>query len=332
MILLRKIGVVRITSILLLFFIIGCKTGTEPDPGPDPGPGTGELVVHVGEWLRSLVSRDLHYTELGAIYAIEDKPDGRLVEIPLAPGNAVFHETVSSAIAQTLVVYDSTAYWHDQSNFYWVPLGGGTIQSVSTGSYTIQQYPLPSPPYIYFDEFITDRLYRILPSGGALEEMDQFTLGGYRGIARDQNSLYWIGATDGTYLKSMPAAGGIQTTLLSGNEVYLPHKMKSVPDGSGGTVLYWMDILQSGNIVIRKFPVPAGPVTSIINAADLLNFEVSTDALYWYTASYIGRFDLTSQQFSYPVQIKGLSIQGMCTAGNYIYYTISDGYVYRVQR
>ena len=302
-------------------------------PPPDPGPGTGELVAHVGEFLRTLVGRDLSHGELGDIYSIEDATDGRFIRIPLAPGNYAFLDIQTIGEVRSLVIHDNVAYWHDQASFYWWPiLQGGPITSLSTGGFIIQDRPLPAPPYIYFDEFITDRLYRIPIAGGTPEEVDVFTLGGTRGLARDENNLYWIGATDGSHLKTMPAGGGAQSTLLSGASVFLPHKLKAVPNGSGGTTLFWLDTAVNGNPVVRRFPVPGGPATSIFNAEGMIDFTVTDEAIYWWTTDYIGRWDLASGVDTYPVEITGLAIQGVTVVGDYIYYSISDGYVYRVPR
>ena len=222
---------------------------------------------------------------------------------------------------------------HDQASFYWWPLSGGSIQSVSAGGFIIQNLPLPAPPYIYFDEFITDRLYRIAMSGVTPEEVDVFTLGGTRGLARDENNLYWIGARDGSFLKTMPVGGGARSTLLSGAAVFSPHKLKAVPNGSGGTTLFWLDTATNGNPVVRRFPVPGGPATSIFNDENMIDFTVTDEAIYWWTADYIGRWDLAAVSATFPVVITGgLAIQGVTVVGDYIYYSISDGWVYRVRR
>ena len=334
-------------SILSLALLAGCSTdsgggadlvtgpNTPPsqDPPPDTGPGTGELIVHVGQWLRTLVGRDLSGGELENIYSIEDAGGGRLIRTPLAPGNYAFVNIPTVGEVRSLVVHDSVVYWHDQANFYWWPLSGGSIQTASASGFIIQNLPLPAPPYIYFDEFITDRLYRISMFGVTPEEIDVFTLGGTRGLARDENNLYWIGATDGSYLKTMPAGGGAQSTLLSGAGVFSPHELKAVPNGSGGTTLFWLDTATNGNPVVRRFPVPGGPATSIFNAENMLDFAVTDEAIYWWTTDYIGRWDLVAVSATFPVVITGgLAIQGVTVVGDYIYYSISDGWVYRVPR
>ncbi len=170
-------------------------------------------------------------------------------------------------------------------------------------------------------------------SGATPEEVDVFTLGGTRGLARDESNLYWIGATDGSHLKTMPAGGGAQSTLLSGAGVFSPDKLKAVPNGSGGTTLFWLDTATNGNSVVRRFPVPGGPATSIFDAENMIDFAVTDEAIYWWTSDYIGRWDLAAASATFPVVITGgLAIQGVTVAGNYIYYSISDGWVYRVRR
>ncbi len=244
-----------------LALVTGCASdsggGTEdvtgPDTGPDTGPGTGQLIVHVEEFLGSLVGRDLEDRELEHVYALEHLGGPKLFRLPLAPSSYAYRPIPAGGEELSLVVHDGVAYWHDQATFYWWPVSGGDIESVSVGSYIIQNVPLPAPPYIYFDEFITDRLYRIRMAGGTPEEVDVFPLGGNRGLARDANNLYWIGATDGSYLKTQPVSGG---ALLSG-AAFLPHKLKAVPAEGGTTTLYWLDTATNGNPVVRKFPVTA---------------------------------------------------------------------------
>ena len=326
-------------SALSLALAAGCSfdSGSDQVTGPNNPPpsgelGTGELVAHVGEFLQTLVGRDLHYGELESIYSIEDRANGRLVHVSLAPGEPDFQDVDVPSDVQTLVVHEGTFYWHDQSSFYWLPIAGGSVQSVSTSGFVIQSLPLPASPYLYFDDFVTDRLYRIPMSGGTPEEVDVFTLGGSRSLARDENNLYWIGATDGTQLKMMPLAGGAPSTLLSGDAVFSPRNMKAVPDGSGGTTLYWMDTASTGNPVIRKFPVPGGPVQSILSAANMLDFAVTDEAIYWWIPDYIGRWDLAARSDAYPVQATGSITRAVTVVGDYIYFSVSDGFVYRAMR
>ena len=108
--------------------------------------------------------------------------------------------------------------------------------------------------------------------------------------------------------------------------------MKAVPNGSGGTTLFWLDTAVNGNPVVRRFPVPGGPATSIFNAEGMIDFTVTDEAIYWWTTDYIGRWDLASGADTYPVEITGLAIQGVTVVGDYFYFSISDGYVYRVPR
>ena len=90
-----------------------------------------------------------------------------------------------------------------------------------------------------------------------------------------------------------------------------------------------MDVLSNGNDVIRKFE--DNQVSSIINAQFMIDFAVADDAIYWSTANYIGRFDLATSTFTYPVDVGSDTIRGFGINGDYIYYTVQD-YVYRVPR
>ena len=106
-------------SALSLALAAGCSSdsGSDQVTGPNnpppsgelgTGEGTGDLVAHVGEFLQTLVGRDLHYGELESIYSFEDRANGRLVHVSLAPGEPDFQEVNVPSDVQTLVVHEGT--------------------------------------------------------------------------------------------------------------------------------------------------------------------------------------------------------------------------------
>ena len=330
---------------ICIFFIMsfcacGGGTSTTNDSNGDNGDGDGnggdgngaELIADVGTFLTYFVTKDSYYNDLDAIYAVADTNSIEAFKIPLEPGGQVTSLGTSDGMSLGLLVQDDVVYWISHFVINRVSVDGGQVNSgtVDQGkSYTMEGNFAVALPNVYFSDAITDALRRFPVTGGASEYIDQFPLGGNRSVAGDLTNIYWIGADDGTYLKSMPVGGGGQSTLLfGGTNIYYPSRLKTV-QGASGTILYWMDVLSNGNDVIRKFE--NGQVSSIINAQFMIDFAVADDAVYWSTADYIGRFDLATSTFTYPVDVGSDTIRGFGINGDYIYYTVQD-YVYRVPR